>query len=123
MSLSPKIRVGVLFGGRSGEHEVSIVSAMSIMNALDPLKYEIIPIGITKGGQWIVGKDALPALKNEIKLPAQRSVLTPDPSESALVPMMRPEGAANSSISIREPIDVMIPVLHGTYGEDGCFQG
>jgi D-alanine-D-alanine ligase len=118
-----KIRVGVLFGGRSGEHEVSIVSATSIMNVLDPAKYEIIPIGITKTGQWIAGKDALPALKNEIRLPAKYSVLTPDPEESGLVAISRLEGKADSALAIREPIDVMIPVLHGTYGEDGCFQG
>jgi D-alanine-D-alanine ligase len=61
-----KLRVGVLFGGRSGKHEVSNVSATSLMNALDPAKYEIIPIGITKSGQWIAGKDTLQARKEEI---------------------------------------------------------
>src|SRR3954468_5224837 len=62
ISMADKIRVGVLFGGQSGEHEVSLVSAGAVMDALDRAKYEIVPIGITKQGRWIAGDDALPAL-------------------------------------------------------------
>src|SRR6476469_8442753 len=60
--MADKIRVGVLFGGQSGEHEVSLVSAKAVMDALDRTKYEIVPIGITKQGRWIAGDNALPAL-------------------------------------------------------------
>src|SRR5690606_15856771 len=65
--LSRRLRVAVLFGGRSGEHEVSLMSAESIMRALDPEKYEVIPIGIAKDGRWLIGEDPLKALKEAVK--------------------------------------------------------
>ena len=111
-----RLRVGVLFGGRSGEHEVSLASAASVIRALDPEKYEAVPIGITKDGRWLVGGGALKLLPEVLRSGA-RVVLPPDPTAAALVPF-----AANSSQpSVR--VDVIFPVLHGTFGEDGTVQG
>lgn len=119
-----KIKVGVVFGGRSGEHEVSIVSAQSVMKALDKKKYEVIPIGITKQGRWIAGPKAVQFLKQGIKKLPFKSILTADPTdhsitqvkEKGLVPVSR------KTASVQE-IDVIFPVLHGPYGEDGTIQG
>jgi D-alanine-D-alanine ligase len=110
-----QLRVGIIFGGRSGEHEVSLVSAASVIRALDPVKYEAVPIGITKDGRWLVGSPAqkmLPAVLRE----GQRVLLAADPNIAALVPLDE-----KRSGSLR--VDVIFPVLHGTYGEDGTVQG
>lgn len=123
-----KIRVGVLFGGRSGEHEVSLRSARSVMAALDPHRYEVVPIGITKEGRWLAG-DALNALSGS---PAETrpATLLPEPTEAALLSL---EGHAQGEVAAYSPtptglsiiakLDVVIPVLHGPYGEDGTVQG
>jgi D-alanine-D-alanine ligase len=113
-----RVRVGVLFGGRSGEHEVSLVSAESILSALNPELYEIIPIGITKEGWWITGPDTLDVLKGRIEDgEVSECVLATDPTASALYAFNR-EGEA-----WKIPVDVIFPVLHGTFGEDGTVQG
>ena len=111
-----RLRVGILFGGRSGEHEVSLASAASVIRALDPEKYEALPIGITKDGRWLVGSGAQKMLP-EVLRSGQRVVLPPDPSAAALVPL----DEAHSRASVR--VDVVFPVLHGTFGEDGTVQG
>jgi D-alanine-D-alanine ligase len=108
------LRVGVLFGGRSGEHEVSLVSAASVIRGLDPDKYEAVPIGITKDGHWLIGEGAAKMLPGVLKT-GRRVMLTADPTEAALMPLDRGAGA--------QRLDVMFPVLHGTYGEDGTIQG
>ena len=113
-----KLRVGVIFGGRSGEHEVSLRSARSVMTALDRDRYDVIPIGINRDGQWLLG-DAM-ALLADGKTDAETTavILPPSPSEeNALVPA---EASPGESIT---GLDVVIPVLHGTYGEDGTVQG
>jgi D-alanine-D-alanine ligase len=110
-----RIRVGVLFGGRSGEHEVSLVSAASVIRALDPEKYEAVPIGISKDGRWLVGVGAQKLLADILKT-GKRVMLSADPSVAALVPLDEKTGGA-----LR--VDVVFPVLHGTYGEDGTIQG
>jgi D-alanine-D-alanine ligase len=111
---SRKLRVGVLFGGRSGEHEVSLASAASIIRGLDPQKYEAVPIGITKEGHWLIGEGAQKMLP-EVLRTGQRVVMSADPTESALMPI---DG------SPRGPkLDVVFPVIHGTFGEDGTMQG
>ena len=79
-----RIRVGVLFGGRSGEHEVSIASAQSVLRALDPEKYEAIPIGIAKDGRWLVGDGAQKLLPQVLKR-GHRVILPPDPSAGSLM--------------------------------------
>ena len=104
-----KIRVGVVFGGRSGEHEISLRSAESVLRSLDPKKYEIVPIGITHEGKWLSPRAA------KALLPPKETI------ESTLVKgepaalTAEPNGAGK--------VDVIFPVLHGTYGEDGTIQG
>lgn len=116
--MRPKIRVGVLFGGRSAEHEVSLVSAASVINALDKNKYDILPIGITKEGRWVSAVNAIQLLKEHgaiEQLPEH--VLLPDPRKQSLV---------NISVAFpqnAEHLDVIFPVIHGTFGEDGTIQG
>ena len=109
-----RLRVGVLFGGRSGEHEVSLASAASVIRGLDPDKYEAVPIGITKDGHWLVGEGAVKMLPEVLK-GGRRVMLTADPTEAALVPLDRGAGA--------QRLDVIFPVMHGTFGEDGTIQG
>lgn len=116
MTSSKRLRIGVLFGGRSGEHEVSLVSAASVIRALDPEKYEAVPIGISKDGRWLVGTGAVKLLADVLKS-GERVSLPPDPTSATLVPLS--PGSGHPSVSV----DVMFPVLHGTFGEDGTVQG
>ena len=120
-----KKRVAVIFGGRSGEHEVSLMSAASVLKAADPDKYELVPVGITKEGRWLVGGDPMAALTNgRIRLEgnALRSgdtapaTMLPEPGRRALVAIGAPAAALAE-------VDVVFPVLHGTFGEDGTVQG
>jgi len=108
------LRVGVIFGGRSGEHEVSLASAASVIRGLDPDKYEAVPIGISKDGHWLIGEGAVKMLPEVLK-GGRRVMLTADPTEAALVPLDRGAGA--------QRLDVFFPVMHGTFGEDGTIQG
>lgn len=113
-------RVAVLYGGRSGEHEISLRSAAAIIGALDATRYEIVPIAITKDGRWRTGIDSLRLLdeaQRDLKPIPEYGVevmLPPDPTRGAFVPV-----GGGQSI----PVDVVFPVLHGTYGEDGTVQG
>ncbi|HTY57963.1 MAG TPA: D-alanine--D-alanine ligase family protein [Bacteroidota bacterium] len=115
--MTGKIRVGVIFGGRSGEHEVSLVSATSVMNALDREKYEVVPIGITPEGRWISSSQALGMLKEKAPLDREpEKFLIPEPNRQGLV-------SAEGNGGLPVPIDVVFPLVHGTYGEDGTLQG
>ncbi|MDI9260740.1 D-alanine--D-alanine ligase [Alicyclobacillus sendaiensis] len=127
-----KLRIGVIFGGKSGEHEVSLQSAKSVMDALDPLHYTTIPIGISKDGRWHVGKGAWKALdaKQPAALPAKSAENASSPSKR----FINREIQGLSSVEVRRSpdwlppalvneIDVVFPVLHGTFGEDGTIQG
>src|SRR5277367_5336067 len=116
MSAQKRLRIGVLFGGRSGEHEVSLASAASVIRALDPEKYEAVPIGISKDGRWLVGVGAQKLLSEVLKS-GERVSLPPDPTAATLVPLTPSPGQGSVSV------DVMFPVLHGTFGEDGTVQG
>lgn len=118
-----KLRVCVIFGGRSGEHEVSIVSATSVMNALDPTKYEVIPVGITKAGRWIAGEQSVQLLKSGIEGTPFYAMLPADPTEQRLLPATTNSASARELEQLREKFDVVFPVLHGPYGEDGTIQG
>ena len=109
-----RLRVGVLFGGRSGEHEVSLASAASVIRGLDSDKYEAVPIGITKEGHWLIGAGATKMLP-EVLRNGQRVTMTADPTDAALV---RLDGSGGG-----QRIDVVFPVMHGTFGEDGTIQG
>ena len=123
--MTKKLRIGVIFGGRSGEHEVSVRSARSVIDAIDKSKYEVVPIAITKEGNWLA-----PAVAAELLPPeTHRRISTKglgttrddvaivgDPSRSGLMKL----GSGNLPA---ERLDVVFPVLHGTYGEDGTIQG
>jgi len=141
-----KLRVGVLFGGRSGEHEVSLLSAASLLNAIDKNKYDVLPIGITKEGRWLSATHAERLLKGDhtpaveprhlragdpeatsaaaVLAKGEGVVVPPIPGQnhSALLPF---ETSAHEVNATTNPIDVDIifPVLHGTFGEDGTIQG
>jgi D-alanine-D-alanine ligase len=108
-----RLRVGILFGGRSGEHEVSLASAASVLRGLDPDKYEAVPIGITKEGHWLIGGAATKMLPEVLK-GGQRVMMTADPTDAALIKL---DGGGG------QRLDLVFPVMHGTYGEDGTIQG
>ena len=117
-----KIRVGLVFGGRSGEHEVSLASARSVMANLDSNRYEVIPIGITKNGTWLLGDEPTRALvqgtQTTEKEPTTAVTLTGDPTMRRLIPLQ-----GNQPLRDNGALDIIFPVLHGTYGEDGTLQG
>jgi D-alanine-D-alanine ligase len=142
--LPKKLRIGILFGGRSGEHEVSLLSAASILKAIDKKKYDVVPIGITKQGRWVTAHDAQalltgayppanPRLAGDpeatptaavLKKGDEAIIIPPVPSES-LQPL---ELAASTELAMAHTksaldLDVIFPVLHGTFGEDGTIQG
>jgi D-alanine-D-alanine ligase len=118
--MAQKIRVGIIFGGRSAEHEVSLVSATSVMQALDKRKYEVVPIGITPEGRWLSSAESLQLLKEKADIAhLPEHILVPDPRKQGLVPLNNAEAQAASTLRL----DVVFPVLHGTYGEDGTIQG
>ena len=131
MSEAKKLRVAVLFGGRSSEHEISLRSALTIMSAMDRDKYEIVPVGIDHDGKWYLENDALKVLADATPNLAALSAgeipvtLLPHPDNRSLV--MAPGGNSNAPSRAgevaSEPIDVWFPILHGTYGEDGTLQG
>ncbi len=111
--------IAVLFGGRSGEHEVSLVSAESVMKALDPARYVVVPVGVDKAGRWWTGAGAMSYLRQGETDPSadcRPCILPADPTLRALRVQSEAEW---ESI----PIDVAFPVLHGTFGEDGTMQG
>ena len=116
-----KIRVGLIFGGRSGEHEVSFCSASSIIKAIDKDKYTVVPIGITKEGRWISPQDSELALQSGKIEGKSTVILLNDPSGRTLVCIDNNQRFDKSSAL--ERLDVIFPVLHGPYGEDGTVQG
>ncbi|MBX6351270.1 MAG: D-alanine--D-alanine ligase [Clostridia bacterium] len=128
--MGQRLRVGILFGGRSFEHEVSLMSAASILAALDRERFEPVPIGIAKDGRWLVLEDAERAL--QAGLEASRGTLLavrPDPAAGRpfLPTPARPEPApsreSRGALAEALAVDVVFPVLHGPYGEDGTVQG
>jgi len=114
-----KLRIGILFGGRSGEHEVSLNSASSILQAIDQAKYEIVPIGITRQGQWVTSDSAQRLLQGQSSAPPPlpKRVSSQSVELSASADLAQQHGALTHSL------DVIFPVLHGTFGEDGTIQG
>ncbi len=116
--MEKKLHVAVLFGGRSGEHEVSLMSARSVLSVLDPAKYEVTQVGITRDGTWLTGPDVLDKFENNKTEGLIPVLVSPDPSERGIYIM---EGI--SGLKKWSDIDVYFPVLHGTFGEDGTLQG
>jgi D-alanine-D-alanine ligase len=126
--MAKKLRVGILFGGRSGEHEVSLLSAASILKAIDRKKFDVVPIGITKEGRWLAAADAAGLLEGNQSAVARRlragdpeatpgAKLLHEGIPTLLAPVPGPQGPEGKAI------DVVFPVLHGTFGEDGTIQG
>jgi D-alanine-D-alanine ligase len=113
-----KLSVGVIFGGRSGEHEVSLMSARSVLGALSPEKYTVTQIGITHEGRWVTGPDVLTALVQGQPDLLESAALLPDPAYGTLHRLL--DGDRMEALS---RLDVVFPVLHGTFGEDGTLQG
>ena len=120
-----KLRVGVIFGGRSGEHEVSIRSARAIVESIDQKKYEVVPIAISKEGKWLAPSQSAQLLPPSVHErmsaggPATGDVaLIGDPSHKGLISL-----ESDSQSFVAEKLDVVFPALHGTYGEDGTLQG
>jgi D-alanine-D-alanine ligase len=145
-----KLRVGILFGGRSGEHEISLLSAASVFNAIDKSKYEVVPIGITKQGRWVTAKDAERLLAGKSADGGARStqsqlragdpettssaailavgeavVVPPEPQRSgtSMTPFQSDAALTRRSSDRAINVDIIFPVLHGTFGEDGTVQG
>ena len=122
--MAKKVRVAVIFGGRSGEHEVSIRSAESVIKAIDRKKFDVLPIAITKEGKWLPPQDSvalLPAAVQKSIAPPEATgdvALLGDPSHKGLISI-----DTNNANGTRQQIDVIFPVLHGTFGEDGTLQG
>ena len=141
--MANKIKVGVLFGGRSGEHEVSLLSAASVLDQIDKKKYEVVPIGITKEGRWLTSTHAERLLRGEhsdekhlragdpqatstaaVLAKGEGVLVPPQPGSdhSSLIPFESDASSANKTLSPID-VDVIFPVLHGTFGEDGTIQG
>ncbi len=117
-NLKNKIKIVVIFGGRSGEHAVSLESARFVLRQLDPAKYVITQVGITLDGDWFTGPNALEALKAGDTSSLQRAVILPIPGAGGLYTL-----DAQDKLSLLTEVDVVFPVLHGTFGEDGTLQG
>lgn len=140
-----KLRVGILFGGRSGEHEVSLLSAASVLNAIDKDKYEVVPIGITKEGRWLTAEHAQNLLEGKpvhaprplragdpettpgaaVLAQGESVVVPPEPvhREKGLTPFQSDAALVRRASDRAINVDVIFPVLHGTFGEDGTIQG
>ena len=118
-----KMKIAVLFGGRSGEHEVSLDSARSVLGVLDPRKYEIFQVGITHAGDWLTGPDACLALEKGDTSKLTPCTILPDPSKPGLYVLPVTDPAQTPGFEKMTDLDVVFPVLHGTFGEDGTLQG
>jgi D-alanine-D-alanine ligase len=117
-----KLRVAILFGGRSGEHDVSLMSARSVLAALDPERYEVIQIGITLDGNWLTGINTLDAFEKK-DLSGLNSVIPPtEPASRSSLNIFHPAITGDKLVTLSE-VDVFFPVLHGPFGEDGTIQG
>jgi D-alanine-D-alanine ligase len=113
-----RLRVALLFGGRSAEHDVSVLSAGNVFRALDPSRYEVVPIGITRAGTWLLCSLTGEAFPTRVPERGPHVALVPGGAGRLLV---LPEGGGPAELSL--PIDVVFPVLHGPFGEDGTLQG
>jgi D-alanine-D-alanine ligase len=142
-----KLRVGILFGGRSGEHEISLLSAASVVKAIDKTKYEVVPIGITKDGRWLTAEHAEQLLQGKadsgrstqnlragdpdatpgaaLLAQGEAVIVPPEPvrGDSGMTPFRIEASALRRSSDRAINVDVIFPVLHGTFGEDGTIQG
>jgi D-alanine-D-alanine ligase len=120
-----KLRIGIVFGGRSGEHEVSLASAASVLGAIDRSRYEVVPMGIGRDGHWLVGGDPLRALAEaagvRLVLPPAAQTAEVQPVAASALARVPTAGGLPAGVAAR--LDVVFPLLHGPYGEDGTVQG
>jgi len=122
--MAKKLRIGVIFGGRSGEHEVSIRSARSVIEAMDTSKYEVVPIAITKTGNWLAPAVSAKLLPKGTQQRLSARELGSNKADVSIIGDPSRRGLARLESGARaEPVDVIFPVLHGTFGEDGTIQG
>lgn len=122
VTMAKKLRVAVIFGGRSGEHDVSLMSARSVVSALDPKRYEVVQVGITLDGNWLTGENALAAFENGDIKNLDRAVPPTDPASRQSLFVLR-STKTGAQLETLASIDVFFPVLHGPFGEDGTLQG
>ena len=120
-STPSKRTIAVLFGGRSGEHEVSLMSARSVLSVLDRARYNVIEVGITHEGAWLTGENVLAAFERGAVGGLLPACLHPDPSRPGLYVVH--DGSEREILEKLADVDVYFPVLHGSYGEDGTLQG
>lgn len=116
-----KLRVALLFGGRSAEHDVSLMSATSVARAMDRARYEVLLVGITKEGHWIADLEGKAQNPRDVFRLGNEVILSPDPEIRGFIPLISLPIEAGSIIPI--PVDIVFPVLHGPFGEDGTIQG
>ena len=119
--MTEKLRIAIIFGGRSGEHEVSLMSARSVISALSPEKYAVTQIGITHEGTWLVGDNVLEAFETGKMDHLTPVTLLPDPSRRGIFALRSTD--QGETFEHYADFDVYFPVLHGTFGEDGTLQG
>ena len=126
-----KLRVAVLFGGRSGEHDVSLMSARGVLDSIDRDRYEVVPIAITRSGRWLPPRARRPPRRYPLPRAGRRAgrrpagtALVADPRARALLTYGAPSGPDGApGATLLQRFDVVFPVLHGPYGEDGTVQG
>ena len=116
---SPKIRLALLYGGRSGEHDVSIASATSVMQAIDREKYDVLPVYLTPEGRWLPGVEPVRLAAGAHPAADTVALFSSDPQQPGLLPLSE----AEVQLRRAQSVDVVFPLLHGTYGEDGTVQG
>ena len=121
METGGKLRIGVIFGGRSGEHEISLMSARFVLSMLDPQRYAVTQIGITQEGAWLTGENTLEAMQKGHQADLEVAALLPDPRWAGLQVILT--GEHGLMLKLLTKLDVIFPVLHGTFGEDGTLQG
>ncbi len=119
--MADKLQVAVLFGGRSGEHEVSLMSARSVLDALRRDRYAVLEVGITKAGVWLVGEGVWEALKTGQTAALETVTMLPDPTRPGLYALRPQDGV--TLLEQLAAVDVVFPLIHGTFGEDGTLQG
>ena len=119
--MTRKIRLGIILGGRSGEHEVSLMSSRSVLSVLNPEKYDVVQIGIDHEGIWWSGKDVISAFEKHTTSDLYCVFLLPEPGSATL--FRRETANGKETITPATDLDVVFPVLHGTFGEDGTLQG
>jgi D-alanine-D-alanine ligase len=119
--MTTKLKVGLIFGGRSGEHEVSLMSSRSVIDVINPQKYDVIQIGITPQGKWVVGDNVWQSLHDHNYSGLTQAILLPEPGHDCIYALEdAPDGPRMKKYA---DLDVLFPVLHGTFGEDGTLQG